>query len=158
MPLLSRVTTHGAPLLPPPQTLGLSDVESAETAHAGVALPDLLTNVPRAAAHLPLVNACIAAEGPPRSAHDCAAPPADCLADVVAIRLAPVVSSDGATPNGTHARLYRQENPRTLQRTQEPENPRTREPANPRTREPEPPSDCPREGAGPTFFAKEFFQ
>lgn len=78
------------------------DVEPAEPADATVALLQLLPDVPRAAANLPLMDAGVAAEGPPGLLDHSAAPAADRFARVVALGLPPLIGRDHTLTAGAH--------------------------------------------------------
>jgi hypothetical protein len=87
-----------------PLTMRLDDVEAAEPAGTLVALLHLPPHVPRTAADLPLVNARLAAEGPPRRLHGRVAPPADRVAGRISLGLAPLIRGYDTLPTSTHRR------------------------------------------------------
>ena len=82
--------------------MGFHDVEATQLADALVTLLDLLTDRPRAAPDLPLVNARIAAERAARGLHGATTPAADRLAGVIAIRLAPLIGRYNPRAQDTH--------------------------------------------------------
>lgn len=85
-----------------PFAVSLDDVESAQRAHALVALFQLLTDIPGTTADLPLMDAGVAAERPAWLGHRTAAPPADRRARLIANGLAPFLGGDDAAPCGAH--------------------------------------------------------
>jgi hypothetical protein len=90
-----------------PLPMGFHDVKTAELASSLVAFLDLLTDVPRAAPDLPLVHARVAAERAARRLYGAAAPAADRIAGVIAIRPAPLIGRHHARATGAHAGEYR---------------------------------------------------
>jgi hypothetical protein len=97
-----------------PRPMRLDDVETAQLAGALVALFDLPTHVPRAAANLPLMDAGVAAERPARRPDGAAAPPAHRFPRLVALRLPPLVRCNGARAAGAHEGRYRRRLARSL--------------------------------------------
>jgi len=75
----------------PPLAVCPDHVESARLADPFVALLHFAAHVPGAAANLPFVHARVAAEGPPGRRDDDAAPAADRLPLLVAVRNTPLV-------------------------------------------------------------------
>jgi hypothetical protein len=82
--------------------VSLEHIDAAQLADASIALLDLLTHVPGAAANLPFVYARIPAEGPTWPRHRAATPPADGLTGLVAIGDAPLVGGHDALPERAH--------------------------------------------------------
>lgn len=99
----------GRRLRPRPFAMRLDHVEPADLARAFVAPPDLLADVPRAAANLPLVHARVAAEGSPRRLHETAAPAAHRLAGLVALGLSPLLRRHHPGAPRAHGGSYRSE-------------------------------------------------
>jgi hypothetical protein len=106
-PRASRRTITRRRLRSRPLAMCLHHVEAADPAGALVALLDLLADVRRTAANLPFVHARVAAERPPRRRDPAATPPANRLACLVAIRLAPLLRCHHMRPEGAHAGKYR---------------------------------------------------
>jgi hypothetical protein len=102
-PRLSRGAITGGRLRACPLAMRLHDVEAAELAGALVSLPDLLADVRRAAANLPLVYALVTAERAARRLHEPSAPAAHRLAGRVAVRNSPLIGGDNARAAGAHA-------------------------------------------------------
>lgn len=97
---------------PRPVAVRLDDVESADLADPPVTLLQLLADVPRAAADLPLVNARVAAEGATGLRHGATAPAADRLAGGIPRRFAPLLGRDDAAPLRAHACTIGADGPR----------------------------------------------
>jgi len=103
-PRLAGRSLAGRRLRSRPLAMRLDDVEPAELADAFVAFLDLLPDVPRAAADLPLVYALVTAEGPARRLHGSPAPSADRLAGLVPLGLPPLIGRDDALAASAHER------------------------------------------------------
>ena len=107
-PRLAGGAVRGRRLRSGPLAVRLHDVPSAQPAGALVALLHLLPHVPRTAADLPLMDAAVAAEGPPRPGHWSAAPAADRFSRLVPLRHTPLIRRDRFRSTRTHVQMYRQ--------------------------------------------------
>jgi hypothetical protein len=97
-----------------PLPVSLHDIDAAHLTDSLVTLLDLLTDVPRAAADLPLVDARVAAKRASRRTNGPAAPATDRLSGGVALWLAPLVRCDDTRAASAHARDYRNKSDRPL--------------------------------------------
>ena len=88
-----------------PLAMGLDDVEAAEPADALVAFLHFAAHVPGAAADLPLVDAGVAAEGPPRRRDWSPAPPADRPPGLVPLGFPPLIGRHDPRAPSAHAPL-----------------------------------------------------
>ena len=104
-----------------PLAVRLDHIETAEPADSLVALLHLLAHIPWAAADLPLVDAGIAAERPPRRLDGPSAPPAHRCPGLVEVRLSPLLRGDDSLAQGAHKGRYRPNRSQSLGRILDPE-------------------------------------
>src|SRR5258708_11816658 len=103
-PALARGTVGHRRLRTRPLAVRLDYIQAAQPTDPLVALLDLASHVPRAAADLPFVYARVAEERAPGGCDQAAAPAADRSAGVVAVGLPPAIGGDGALAAGAHQR------------------------------------------------------
>src|SRR5260370_23483023 len=115
-PALAGGTVGHRRLRTRPLAVRLDHIQAAQPADPLVALLDLASHVPGAAADLPFVYARVAAERAPGGCDRAAAPAADRSAGVVAVGLPPAIGGDGALAAGAHAGPLRRRGPRAFRR------------------------------------------